>query len=915
MANMEQFNFDTSATNYAEVSYDGSKVANQALAETDKIYAAHYERMKADAIKDAETRSRNYQKFGKLLGQAGEFKKKLDAWNDSKSLEKDLTEGTAAKGGEEVQTGKPPVDNIEKEQEEALKKEENAVAVEGEQIAAEEVEKNNAAPENKDQAVSTYDTLKVKNIETYNENSASSSRKHLNTASTFVARNLNSPVGNAMVPGANGRSYNQLLEDGDDALAEQALFFWGRSALVQSGALTTLKGRHRKKLLQDLRKNIDGITTKSMNRRIEEELKLGEVKEILNLSNMLVNNPEGISEYVFGTPDDPNSGLLTKMSAGAPGGPNSAFGMAKLGDRLEKAFDQNLIGMEELQLLRDTLFVQRGTKDKKTTIAGLNTEAGNLLDKKLGGLIQKAQTKELQRIDNERKINAEQGMTALIEGYQAQQKDGRPVTQEQKDKDIAKLAKDLNISPGDPLLKRINDYYIPGDYDDVAEAQNLILDVRMDGKIDGGDLAGRLSVIKNEKIRKETKDKVEALLAGFTPSDDHEKDAAKFFNALANRDGDAVLDPDKASVVTLGIVANMELDYQDLYAEGFAVSQNATKAHNYALKKIKQNHELVSNHIDGMENGVKTKVSKYKVEDMGVVEDDILDSMLFDRTINMLNKDQEGTLNSSGFLMGEIKALPVAIRALKNNTGVIPEYYLNLSRKTGIHPLKLMKMRMEALGIDPKEADPNQVYFVDFPDDDLSDSDKKRLNTFPTPSNVVQIMSQDIYSEEARNSVFYNQMARQGAEYDSFLDTTGRNYSNTMNITEKSMSDIGNLFNTSKSRTGIQNGPKVKVGRYDWNKNTFDAALARSGIDPSEPFTKENQDALLRAHQANILYQDNMLTSLDAFGEGTELSSFEPVQVDFDTSSAFSEEFGTDPFMQPNALSSGVFNTYFLLEQ
>ena len=105
MAQMEQFNFDTSATNYAEVSYDGSKVANQALAETDKIYAAHYERMKKDAIADAETRSRNYQKFGKLLGQAGEFKKKLDAWNDSKSLKKDLTEGTAAEGGEEVQTG------------------------------------------------------------------------------------------------------------------------------------------------------------------------------------------------------------------------------------------------------------------------------------------------------------------------------------------------------------------------------------------------------------------------------------------------------------------------------------------------------------------------------------------------------------------------------------------------------------------------------------------------------------------------------------------------------------------------------------------------------------------------------------------------------------------------------------------
>ena len=925
MAQMEQFNFDTSATNYAEVSYDGSKVANQALAETDKIYAAHYERMKADAIADAETRSRNYQKFGKLIGQAATFKKKLDAWNDSKSLEGDLTEGTAAKGGEKVQTGevKDKTQEIEEQKEKELKRIENEAKVEGEKIAAEEVEKNNAAPDNKDQAVSTYDTVKIKNIESYNENSASSSRKHLNTASTFVARNLNSPVGNVMVPGANGRSYNQLLEDGDDALAEQALFFWGRSALVQSGALTTLKGRHKTKLLQDLRKNIDGITTKSMNRRIEEELKLGEVKEILNLSNMLVNNPEGISEYVFGTPDDPNSGLLTKMSAGAPGGFNTAFGMAKLGDRLEKAFEQNLIGIAELQLLRDTLFVQKGTtsdstpKGKTTTIAGLNTEAGNLLDRKLGGLIQKAQKKELDRIQNDRKIKAEQGMDTIIEGYRAQNKSGVPVTLEQKEKDIAKLAKDLNLSPSDPLLKRINDYYVPGDYDDVAEAQNLILDVRTDGKIDGGDLEGRLAAIQNSAIRKETRTKVEELLSGFKPSADHEKDAAAFFNALANREGDKVLDPDKATVVTLGIVANMEIDYQDLYAEGFAVSNNATKAHNYALKKIKDNHELKKNFIEGFNSETKTKelMSKYKVEDMGVVEDDIENDMLFERTIDMLNRDQEGTLNSSGFLMGEAKALPIAIRALKNNTGVIPEYYLNLSRKTGIHPLKLMKIRMEALNIDPKEADPKNVYFVDFPDDDLSENDKRRLNTFPTPSNVVQIMSQDIYSPEAKNTIFYDQMARQGGDYDSFLDTTGRNYSNTINITETSISDIGDLFNTKKNRTGVQYGPKVKVGKYDWNKETFYAALERSGIDPSEPFSKKNQDALLRAHQANILYQDNLLTSLDAFGQGTELSSFEPVQVDFDSASAFSEEFGTEPFMQPNTLSTGLFNTYFLLEQ
>ena len=90
----EQFSFNHSDSNFAEVSYDGSKVANQALAETDKIYAAAYERAKQNAIADAETRSRNFQKFGKLIGQGVEFKKKLDAWNDTKSLRENQREGT-----------------------------------------------------------------------------------------------------------------------------------------------------------------------------------------------------------------------------------------------------------------------------------------------------------------------------------------------------------------------------------------------------------------------------------------------------------------------------------------------------------------------------------------------------------------------------------------------------------------------------------------------------------------------------------------------------------------------------------------------------------------------------------------------------------------------------------------------------
>ena len=72
---------------------------------------------------------------------------------------------------------------------------------------------------------------------------------------------------------------------------------------------------------------------------------------------------------------------------------------------------------------------------------------------------------------------------------------------------------------------------------------------------------------------------------------------------------------------------------------------------------------------------------------------------------------------------------------------------------------------------------------------------------------------------------------------------------------------------------------------------------------------------MLKAHQSNIFYQDNLLGSLEAFVGDTELSSFEPVNVDFDTAAAFSEEFGTEPFMQPNSLSTGLFGIYYLTEQ
>jgi hypothetical protein len=926
----EQFSFNHSDSNFAEVSYDGSKVANQALAETDKIYAAAYERAKQNALADAETRSRNFQKFGKLIGQGVEFKKKLDAWNDTKSLREDQKEGTyQGKDGKiyDTETNQPVPGQDDKvaqenaEAEKELNKAVNQNKVEAESLAAQEVEKNNASPESKNQATETLDTLTIRNIPTYDENSAATAKKAVNWTSNFVSMNINTAVPNSAVPGANGRTYNQMMADGDTGLAEEALFFWGRSGLMQSGAMSTLKGRHKNKMLDDLRKNINGISTKGLNRKIEEELKLGEVKEILNLSDMLVNNPEMASEYLFGTADDPNSGLLTRLAHGAPGGKKDMnFAYARLGDRLDKAFEEGYIGTTELQLIRDTYFTQRGTEGKKkTNLAGVNTPGATLLDNKLGELIMRSQKKDIDKRELEITNKAQTAVNSAIEGYK-NLPDDVVLTRDIVTKDLHKIAKDLGIPVTDPKLKKLADYYVPGDYDDEEEARFLLLDAA-DGKIDSGTLEARLAAIQDGDIRKRVKQEAEDLINGFKPSSANVSKANKMFNALVNtkttKGGQVVVqDPDLASIEDLETITNMGIAYEEEYRQAFIATNNANKAHQIAVDKIKANYadKNQKEEVIGID-GKKKTVGPYDVyPPPGQPENDPARYLLQDKLIERLNKDDEdysNTLGSEMYLPGEESALPLGVRALKKQNGQIPEFYLNLSRKTGIHPLKLMKQRVEALGIDIKTVDPDNIYFVKFPDDGMSERDQKRLNRFPTPSNLIQIMSQEIYDGDNMN-LFKDQMAAKDAGHNTFRDRTGRNYSDSFNIQTKSMTEIGELFTSKGNRGGILYGAGIQIGKYKWNKSTFTKALERSGLPADAEFNAKNQELLLRAHQNEILYGDNQLGSMSSFTGGATYESIEPVNIDFDDTEF--DGLGYDSFSMPNSISRGLMNTYYLTE-
>ena len=60
----------------------------------------------------------------------------------------------------------------------------------------------------------------------------------------------------------------------------------------------------------------------------------------------------------------------------------------------------------------------------------------------------------------------------------------------------------------------------------------------------------------------------------------------------------------------------MEIDYQEFYAEAFAVTNNANKAHQQAIKKIKLKHKNEKVTVAD-EDGVQREVSPYEAEDLG----------------------------------------------------------------------------------------------------------------------------------------------------------------------------------------------------------------------------------------------------------------------------------------------------------
>jgi len=925
----ERYNFNTSDTNYLETKRPGASVVNQAISEMDKKYAAHFDRMKNDAIAMADQRSRNFQKFGQLIKQGAQLKQQFEEWDDTRKMNK-YYDDQDNESSENLDIDFPANAS---DDEKTLDKQSNAVEVEG--IKQASITKNAADGSDNRQVIEEAQNInEVANSKNTKQTQVVNADQMAKQAPLAVSGWLNEGVSNNQVKGANGKTYWQLVEEGNYQAADQVMRYWGRVYLHRSGANNPALGRHRRKVIKALLDHRDTTLKLTARRKLDESVKQGEAARVLTLATNLTG--DNATEFIFGTKDDPNSGYLNKHAMGdGTGKKNMSFAFSQLGADLDKAFEAGLIDAEDIRKIKESIFEQNGTNGKKITLAELNTPASKALLTKLDNLESKAAILKVQGMDAKIKSEALGSAMGVVEEFKTLAASGTEITVAMKDQALKDLSAETGLPPDHDYFKSVREYYIPGQVSDQEEADNLIRDAK--NGMSEEEILTRANFIEDADIKKDAITKAKDASKGFVPSSDQETQAKRLLSGVAQKylsPNAAIVDPDLASVDAQKLTNKALHDYNRIYMMRVRKGDNRDEAHAYALEQVEAN--LLREPADIVQKG--TYEGNYY--SAGAVTKRDPKITLLPEAKALVKESTELPINnpaltSDKYLPGEQEAALIAGRNMKANNGEIPDFYIELAKVVGMKPYRLMQMRHEALGLDDVAYDtaktlpngkPNPDYgkpiafFVPegaLGEEQLSADDQALLDSNPTGAKVFRA-GLNGFTYDVEMDWMYEGAARQGANYTSFVDGRGRTYSDV--ITEDTtLGDIEDMFNAKESRSGMRMGENIKVGRYPWTKTTFNEAMQLAGFDRNTKFDKEAQDALVRGHILHTSMKSNSFTGLSVFNdaqEGFRPEAYEPFQVDGETINIFEEEFGgefLDPYSLPTTMSTGLVK--FILSQ
>ncbi len=856
---------DTSNTNYLELESSIGDKVNEGIAQLDRSNAEMFQRMANDAIEAANTRSRNFQKFGELVKQTGQFKKEVDAWNKTRELDQqykddkieedrsgETTETKSFGGGTQyskdgmfytqdgttysVATGaavnvqQQKQERSEREEEKRLQVEENKNEKDGIELLAEAYKESDSPTIT--QTESTIALQESLLASTTSSNLAARAteleRSFQDSLPTFYQTPIQ--IGNMEKP----MSVYDLQKAGRFREARAAQLWWTKSFYMLNGVYERgsdgfLPKRYRLELNKKVKAFNDQIHLSSVNSRFEQNRKALEWQE----KSGLVFDVQNIGVSAIVGDGTEGSGFIAKhlMETGQK---DPSFAMGKVYEHIEWGASKGFIKASDITKIRNEQF------ELKQGGTGTLKDVGNgQLDSMLGALEKKLRIQEVKDMEAEKDAKILQRVNEAVSTMETMTNtpDGR-ISEADKNTILGQVAADTGLQITDKRLEKIDNFLTAEDKDDIETTRQIDFDLNKYGYLENKNM--RLNEINDGALRKKYREIVKDadVIA-------QNKDVLKEYEGLIDGDVYGRTAKDGYKKTELGAdYATMSLYAKRDFREKFKQYEKGSNANDAARRAYTEVKNKI-NDIDGetqtsrpldknpyLQDGTAPKYTENYEKDKATA-------------LNMLAKDPIGTLNSDQYLPGEKAA---ALQGMKYREGKaqIPEYYLTMAK-----PLKfttaheLLEQRLMKLGLideDGMTVPPEKTLGLGL--DTL-----EKFTNFPEGKTLRGFWESSFEYNNGNGAMsdrLYAIIEPKGANGDLNFNGTIPKGREKITVTNRTVLEL-----LSAHKVGYNGFGRFGIdAQHLFNEQLLKAA----GIDYTDPFTEETQKRLINAIMTRNMY-------------------------------------------------------------
>lgn len=918
---MDSNMFNTSDTNFSDVSNKRSESINTGINELIANNNAQYKQRAQDAIAAAETKSRNFQKLGQLIADTGKFVPKLQEWNDNRSQlkaykdkvkageanSKKLGGGTEMSKMSDIFTADSDIDfnmSLDKkvddkfkdflyreEEDEKFKnifKESNAATVEGMQIAF-DADIDFAKTGNLDileEGIYANQSLTVADFDTKGKALVTEVGK---SYQGFMLANQDTKVpveGYGMVSlqdamAANDGAGNPLMYDAVSKFLNESFYF---TAEVFSGK-NKMSNRHILQLIKSTEGTDQAARAQFLQQSYQKSKEQYKTKSRIDFANAIKSNPYAA---IFGTKGDPNSGRLNQLQK-VSGKKDTELHFQTMLDDMTWAVDNGYLVAADL----NKIMAIEGIKDRHDGVTKSLGEFRPQFYQAVKVLHEKAGTREF-----DRKLKTQQNtVTTEVEKAQERLKkiEGGATEEHLLDEvnNVKKLLNDqYGIVVADDQSNSFWRYFQPltayvtnedkVDIDTVKHIDNDLL------QNDFENAEARLDEINDPKLREDVQKRIKGydkIAQNKDLYDQYEKRLEQDVSVTLNNTLTTSNKELEVSVVIDNVKADLKKKFLYLTSKeggGLSPEQALTQAEGEILKNLGPDDGTV---VGTGKSKKVTPYAEYYRSGKGKRNLYVANSGRIAR-----NKIENETTREAWFKHDQphegedIEALIQYARG-----GNIPEYYVEASRNMKfLNSHMIARMRLEALGYNEELQNLAPSVLNNF-----DNAVAKKLFYHPSAQKYVQVFD---YDPEGTASFFPN-FAEKTKNPDH--GNVSGFYKERINYDTTTIDDIvkeGGFAEKGYGTTGF--------GSYKLNAAQIERVRNTSGLDfKTDTFTKENQNKLYFA----ILIETGQLQKMF---NGLGLESYAPSGLNFDDVEGLYTDM--DKFNIPGLYTSSELTEHFM---